>query len=85
MAWTIAQRALAEFVGTFVRVVAITGGVVLAWRYSVDFLEVDRVASLAIGFGSSAQPTPSATFRARASTPPSPSAHGSRVASPRGT
>ncbi|HTW77028.1 MAG TPA: aquaporin [Thermoplasmata archaeon] len=51
MSWSLSQKLLAEFVGTFVLVVTICGGVVWSLHDSVDFLSVDLIGSLAIGFG----------------------------------
>lgn len=51
MPWTRAQRCLAEYVGTFVLVVSIVGGVVFTDRSSADALGVDLVAALALGLG----------------------------------
>ncbi len=51
MTATRAQRILAEFVGTYILVLSIAGGVVFSDHGLVSALEVDLVASLALGFG----------------------------------
>ncbi len=51
MTWSRGQRYLAEFVGTYVLVLCIAGGVVFSQNSTGGSLEVDLVASLALGFG----------------------------------
>ncbi|MGB6442549.1 MAG: aquaporin [Thermoplasmata archaeon] len=51
MPWSRPQRCLAEFVGTYVLVLAIVGGVVFSGRVAGDPLGVDLIGSLALGFG----------------------------------
>jgi aquaporin Z len=51
MPWSGPQRWLAEYVGTFVLVLSIVGGVVFTVWSSGDTLGVDLVAALALGFG----------------------------------
>ncbi len=51
MGGSLGQRCLAEFVGTYVLVVCIAGGVVFTDRSTGGALGVDLVASLALGLG----------------------------------
>jgi len=51
MSWSLPQRWLAEFVGTFVLVLSIVGGVVFTVWTGGGTIGVDLVAALAIGLG----------------------------------